>query len=93
MQRLILNQDFEILNVSSIECKFTPWTRSTLPHDKVINWAKAKVHVYSDSVSCLGKMYEHTEAHVIWEDERQDFQQSNEHRKLFGIDGEPTEFE
>ena len=59
----------------------------------VINWTKAKVHVYSDSVSCLGKMYEHTEAHVIWEDELQDFQQSNEHRKLFGTDGETTEFE
>ena len=23
---------------------------STLPHDKVIKWAKAKVHVHSDSV-------------------------------------------
>ena len=28
-QRLILDQDFEILNVSSIEWKFTPWMRST----------------------------------------------------------------
>ena len=28
-QRLILDQDFEILNVSSIELKFTPWMRST----------------------------------------------------------------
>ena len=35
------------------------WTRSTLAHDQVIKWTKAKVHVYSDSVLCLRKMQEH----------------------------------
>ena len=35
-QRLVLDQDFEILNVSSIEWTFTPWVRSTLLHDKVV---------------------------------------------------------
>ena len=49
-QRLILEHEFEILNVSRIEWHFTPWMRSTLPHDKVIKWAKAKVHVYSDAI-------------------------------------------
>ena len=38
--------------------------RSTLLHNIVIKWAKAKVHVYSDSVLCLGKMYEHSEAKI-----------------------------
>ena len=51
-QRLIFNHGFEILNVSTIE-----W--STLLHAKVIQWAKAKIHVYSDSGLCLGKMYDH----------------------------------
>ena len=48
-QRLIVEQSFEILNVSTMIWNFTPWTRSTLCHDQVIKWAKAKVHVYSDS--------------------------------------------
>ena len=81
-QRLILNQDFEILNVSSIEWTFTPWMKSTLLHDKVIKCGKAKVHVYSDSVLCLGKIYWHTEAHVKWKDQLQDFPQSNEYREF-----------
>ena len=45
-QRSISKQEFEILNVSTIETG----VRSTLLHDKVIKWAEAKVHVYSDSV-------------------------------------------
>ena len=48
-QRLIVEQSFEILNVSARTWSFTPWKRSTLCHDQVIKWAKAKVHVYSDS--------------------------------------------
>ena len=31
------------------------WTRSVSSHDQVIQWTKAKVHVYSDSVLCLVK--------------------------------------
>ena len=68
-QRLISEQGIEILNVSSVEWTFTPRMRSTLLHDEVIRWAKAKVHVYSDSVLCLGKMHEHTEANVKWKDQ------------------------
>ena len=32
------------------------WMRSVFSHDQVIQWTKAKVLVYSDSVLCLGKM-------------------------------------
>ena len=28
-------------------------------HNRAIKLSKAKVHVYSDSVLCLGKMHEH----------------------------------
>ena len=49
-QRLILEQSIEILNVSTMMWRFTPWMRSTLCHDQVIKWATAKVYVYSDSV-------------------------------------------
>ena len=54
-QRLILEHEFEILNVSTIECTFSPCTRSSLVYDQAIKWAKAKVCVYSDSVSCWGR--------------------------------------
>ena len=41
-QRLISNHGFDILNVSTIEWQSIPWMRSTLSHDRVIKWAKAK---------------------------------------------------
>ena len=92
-QKLILNQNHDILNVSKIKWKFTPWMRSTLLHDKVIKLSKAKIHVYSDSVLCLGKMHRHPEAVVKRKEQLQCFQNSNEHKELFGIDGELFEFE
>ena len=58
-QKLILDQKREILNVSTLEWHFTPWMRSILRHDKALQWARAKVHVYSDSVLCLGRMHGH----------------------------------
>ena len=66
---------------------------SFLLHDKVIKLSKAEVHIYSDSVLCLGNMHRHPDAMVKWEEQLQYFQNSNEYRELFGIDGEPFEFE
>ena len=37
-----LDVSFDILNVSTMRWIFTPWMRSTLCHDQVIKWAKAK---------------------------------------------------
>ena len=93
MQELILNQKREIWHVSTIEWQFTPWMRSILLHDKVIKLSKAQVHVYSDSVLCLGKMHRHPEAMEKRREQLQYFQSSNEYRELIGIDGEPFEFE
>ena len=92
-QKLILNQKHEIKHVTTIEWQFAPWMRSTLLHDKVIKLSKAKVHVYSDSVVCLGRMHGHPAAKKKWQDQLRYFQESNEYRELFGIDGEPFEFE
>ena len=78
-QRLVLDQSFVFLNVSSVVWNFTPWMRSTLCHEQVIKWAKAKVHVYSDSVSSPGKMHDHSEANEKWKSQLKDFQQTNEH--------------
>ena len=52
----------EILNVTPIERTAPSWTRSTLSHDQVIKWTKAKERVYSDSVLCVGQVLDHSEA-------------------------------
>ena len=70
-QRLILEHAFEILNVSRIEWTFSPWMRSTLQYDKVMKWAKAKVHDKRDLALLPGKMHEHSEANAKCKDQLQ----------------------
>ena len=62
-------------------------------HYQVIKWAKAKAHVYSDSVLCLVKMQEHSEANQRWKTQLEEFRQIISHRELLGIDGKLNEFE
>ena len=54
---------------------------------------ESKIHVYSDSVFCSGKMQEHSETDQRWKYQVEEFRQSNSYRELFGIDGELIEFE
>ena len=67
--------------------------RMTLCHDQAIRWAKAKGHVYSDSVLCRGRISHPSEANIKLKEQIQYFQQSNECAESSGIDGEPIEFE
>ena len=55
-QKLVKEQLEENLNVKTLDYQSPSWTRSALCNDKVIEWAKAKVCVYADSVLCLGKV-------------------------------------
>ena len=66
-QKLLLDDQADIMNVTTIDCTPPSWTRSTLSHGQVIAWTKAKVRVYSDSVLCFGKMSDHSEANRRWE--------------------------
>ena len=68
-----------------------PWTRTTLLHDRAIKLSKAKVHVCSGSVLCLGKIHEHVQSIRHWKIEWP--MNTPEHREFNGIDGEPVEFE
>ena len=45
-----------ILNVKTLDYHSPSWTRSALFNVNVINWAKAKVCVYADSVQRVGKI-------------------------------------
>ena len=58
----------------------------------MIKWTKPKVHLHSDSVLCLVKMYEHKEANRRWAGLVTDFQLTASYEELLGIDGEPMEF-
>ena len=48
---------------------------SSLLYDKALKWAKAKVHVNSDSVLCQGMLHGHSEAKDKWKDQLQYFQE------------------
>ena len=64
-----------------------------MSHDQVIQWTKAKVLVYSDSVSCLVKMNDSKDAIIKWEGQVGEFKMSLSYKELLGIDGELIEFE
>ena len=75
-----------------IDWTLPSWTGSTLLHDQVIKWTKSKVHVYTDSVLCLGKMQDHSGAKQKCTAQFEKFQQSNSFRAWLRIDGDPIEF-
>ena len=92
-QKLILKQKHEIKQVSIVEWHVAPWVRSTLLNDRVTKLSKAKVHVYSDIVLCLGKMHPQPLVVGKWKEHLEYFRNSNEYKECFGIDGEPFEFD
>ena len=77
--KLLSEHSEEILYVKPIESTNPSWTRSRslLSHDQVIKWTKAKVFVYSDSVLCLSKMLNPSEANERWKGQVADFQLSD----------------
>ena len=88
-ENLVVDNSAEILNVKTIDCRSSCWTRSTLAHDQVKIWSKAKVRVYSDSVLCLGRMSSsNTEANAKWSSQVNEFKMYCAVDEFLGIDGE-----
>ena len=56
----------EIRNVYCLDSTSPSWTRSTFLSDRAVKWMKAKVHVNSNSVLCLGKIHDPVEAIESW---------------------------
>ena len=52
-----------------------------------------EVYVFSDSVLCLGKIFENLQSNDAWEERLGWFKSSPVYRKFDRIDGEPMEFE
>ena len=91
--RLVSEQD-EISGVETIGWQNHLWKYLSLIGDeRVINLQRTEVYVFSDSVLCLGKIYENHQSNGAWEDRLGWFKSSPEYRKFDRIDGEPMEFE
>ena len=86
--KLIVDHSEEILNIHTIHSASPYWTRSVLSHDQVIQWTKAKVLVYFDSVLCLEKMNDSKDAIGRWEGQVEEFKMSPSCQELLGVDGE-----
>ena len=89
-----VSEQDEISGVETIGWEDHSWKYLSLIGDEsVINLQSTKVHVFSDSVLCLGKMNENPQSNDAWEDRLGWFKSSPEYRNFDRIDGEPMEFE
>ena len=70
------------------------WTRLSLIGDEtVINLQRTKVHVFSDSVLCLGKVLQHPESNEAWKNKVAGIRSEKSYRDYDAFNGESTEFE
>ena len=83
-KELILKQRDEIFAISTVEWNTIPWMRTTLLQDGTVKLSKAKVHVYSDSVDCLGKIRAYRQSIETWEQKIEWFMKSREYLELEG---------
>ena len=92
-EKLVSEQE-EINNVDKIYWNNHSWKQLSLIGDEtVINLQRAKVHVFSDSVLCLGKVHQHPESNEAWKKRIERIVTVKSCRDYDGINGEPTEFE
>ena len=67
-EKLITEQPDEIYGVNTINWEDSSWKHVSLVSDEdVISLSHAKVHVFSDSVLCLGKMNQNPTSNSVWE--------------------------
>ena len=91
--KLVAEQD-EISGLETIGWERNSWKQLSLIGDEtVINLQRTKVYVFSDSVLCLGKIFENPESNEAWEERIGCITSSQSYRNFDGIDGEPTKFE
>ena len=66
---MIIGQSDEIYGVNTINWGDSSWKHVSLSGDeKVVSLSHAKVYAFSDSVLCLGKVYENPQSNTVWED-------------------------
>ena len=90
--RLVTEQD-EISGLETIGWENRSWKYLFLIDERVINLQRTKVHVFSDSVLCLGRIFENPQSNDAWEQRLGWSKTSQVYRNFDRIDDEPTEFE
>ena len=91
--RLMSEQD-EISGLETIGWENQSWKYlSFIGDERIINLQRTKVYVFSDSVLCLGKIFENPESNDAWEQRLGWINSSQNYRNFDRIDGEPMEFE
>ena len=91
--RLVSEQD-EISGLETIVWENHSWKYLSLIGDeRIINLQRTKVHVFSDSVTSLGKIFENPESNDAWEQRFGWIKSSQNYGNFDRIDGEPMEFE
>ena len=91
--RLVSEQD-EISELETIGWENHSWKYlSLVGEERIINFQRTKVYVFSDSEVCLGKIHENPQSNDAWEDRLGWFKSSPEYRIFDRIDGEPMDFE
>ena len=83
----------EEINLDNMQWGKNSWKQLSLIGDEtVINLQRAKVYVFSDSVSCLGKIHSHPESNEAWKKKIGWIITDKSCSDYDGINGEPTEF-
>ena len=91
--KLVGEQD-EISNVDTIGWEKHSWKfLSLIGDERIINFQRTKVYVFSDSVLCLGRIHQNPDSGEAWKKRVQWITSSQSYRDFDGINGEPTEFE
>ena len=90
---LVLEHSEEFLDVKVIDSNDPSWKKQKISHTQVIKWTKAKVHVHSDMVLRLRELSALPDAAERWKGQLMDFQTTVSNQDLYGIDGDPIEFE
>ena len=90
----LVSEQNEISGLETIGWENHSWKYMSLFGDeRVINLQRTKVYVFSDSVLCLGKIFENPQSNDAWEEWLEWFKSSPVYRNFDRIDGEPMEFE
>ena len=91
--QLVNNQD-EINGLDKILWGKNSWTNLSLIGDEtVINLQSTKVYVFTDSVLCLGRIFQHPDSNEAWKNRIAGIQSGRSYRDYDAINGESTEFE
>ena len=89
--QLVNNQE-EINGLDKIRWGKNSWKRLSLIGDEtVINLQRTEVYVFSDSVSCLGKVLQHPDSNEAWKNRLTGIQSGKSCRDHDAINGESTE--